>query len=90
MEGAKIRSLKIPNTLLVIITTAGRGHDNLGYEEYQYARNIASGDVLNPAYLPIIFEPPKKFKWRDEKIWHRSIRGLLTAFPIWSGCGRPL
>src|SRR4029079_9643578 len=45
--------LKIPNTLLVIITTAGRGHDNLGYEEYHYARRVASGEIHNPSYLPV-------------------------------------
>jgi phage terminase large subunit-like protein len=53
-----------------------RGHDNLAYEEYQYARRVASGEIHNPAYLPIIFEPPKKFDWRDEKIWHRVNPGL--------------
>ena len=65
--------LKIPNTLLVIITTAGRGHDNLAYEEYEYARKVATGAIENPSYLPIIFEPPAKFDWRDEAVWHRSI-----------------
>jgi phage terminase large subunit-like protein len=47
--------LKTPNTLLVIITTAGRGQDNLAYEEYKYAKRIAAGEIRNPAYLPIIF-----------------------------------
>lgn len=72
---------KIPNTLLVIITTAGRGHDNLAYEEYQYARKVAAGDIVNPSYLPIIFEPPRKFDWRDEKIWNRVNPGLKSGFP---------
>lgn len=73
--------LKVPNTLLVIITTAGRGHDNLGYEEYQYAKKIAAGEIVNPSYLPIIFEPPKKYDWRDEKVWHRVNPGLSCGFP---------
>lgn len=77
--------LKIPNTLLVIITTAGRGHDNLGYEEYQYARRVASGEIHNPSYLPIIFEPPQKYDWRDEKIWHRVNPGLAHGFPDLAG-----
>lgn len=76
---------KIPNTLLVIITTAGRGHDNLAYEEYQYARKVAAGEIVNPSYLSIIFEPPKKFDWRDEKIWHRVNPGLSLGFPDISG-----
>lgn len=73
--------LKIPNTLLVIITTAGRGHDNLAREEYDYARKVASGDIQNPSYLPIIFEPPAKYDWRDEKVWHRVNPGLKHGFP---------
>jgi phage terminase large subunit-like protein len=73
---------KIPNTLLVIITTAGRGHDNLAYDEYQYARKVAAGDIVNPSYLSIIFEPPaKQFDWRDERIWQRVNPGLQSGFP---------
>lgn len=77
--------LKIPNTLLVIITTAGRGHDNLGYEEYKYAKKVASGEIHNPAYLSIIFEPPAKYDWRDEKVWHRVNPGLAHGFPDLAG-----
>ncbi|WP_316214079.1 terminase large subunit [Bradyrhizobium sp. SZCCHNR2032] len=73
--------LKVPNTLLVIITTAGRGQDNLGYEEYSYAKKIAAGEIINRSYLPIIFEPPAKFDWRDEKVWHRVNPGLKYGFP---------
>jgi phage terminase large subunit-like protein len=72
--------LKVPNTLLVIITTAGRGQDNLAFEEYQYAKKIASGEIQNPAYLPIIFEPPAKYNWRDEKVWH-AVNPGLPIFP---------
>jgi phage terminase large subunit-like protein len=73
--------LKTPNTLLVIITTAGRGQENLGFEEYSYAKRVASGEIVNPAYLPIIFEPPAKYDWRDEKIWHLVNPGLQYGFP---------
>lgn len=73
--------LKQPNTLLVIITTAGRGQDNLCHEEYSYAKKVASGEIVNPAYLPIIFEPPAKYDWRDEKLWHRVNPGLKHGFP---------
>ena len=73
---------KIPNTLLVIITTAGRGHDNLAYEEYAYAKKVAAGEIANPSYLPIIFEPPKKFDWRDEKCGTGSIPACNMASPI--------
>jgi phage terminase large subunit-like protein len=73
--------LKSPNTLLVIITTAGRGHDNLAREEYDFAKKVASGEIDNPAYLPIIFEPPPKYDWRDERVWHAVNPGLAHGFP---------
>jgi phage terminase large subunit-like protein len=73
--------LKIPNTLLVIITTAGRGQDNLAYEEYRYAKRIAAGEIVNPSYLPIIFEPPKEYDWRDERVWNFVNPGLAHGFP---------
>lgn len=73
--------LKVPNTLLVIITTAGRGTESLAYEEYRYARSIAEGKIVNPAYLPIIFEPPEGADWRSEKLWHLVNPGLKQGFP---------
>jgi len=84
-KALKTGLLKIPNTLLVIITTAGRGHDNLAYEEYQYARKVAKGDITNESYLPIIFEPPAKFDWRDEKLWYAVNPGLKYGFPDLTG-----
>lgn len=80
-KALKTGMLKVPNTLLVIITTAGRGQDNLAHEEYRYAKRIAAGEIVNPSYLPIIFEPPAKFNWRDEKVWHRVNPGLAHGFP---------
>ena len=74
--------LKIPGTLLVIITTAGRGQDTLGYEEYKYARDVATGRIVDPAYLPIIFEPPEgDYDWQDEAVWHWCNPGLREGFP---------
>lgn len=80
-KALKTGLLKVPNTLLVIITTAGRGQDNLAHDEYRYAKRIASGDIVNPSYLPIIFEPPANYDWRDEAIWHFVNPGLKLGFP---------
>jgi phage terminase large subunit-like protein len=77
--------LKLPGTLLVIITTAGRGQEGLDWEEYAYARKVATGEVDNPGYLPVIFEPPPKYNWRDEKVWHRVNPGLKQGFPDLEG-----
>ena len=67
-KAIKTGLLKTPNTLLVIITTAGRGQECLAFNEYRYAKSVAEGSIDNPAYLPIIFEPPAKYDWKDEKV----------------------
>ena len=77
--------LKIPNTLLIIITTAGRGHDNLAYEEYQYARKVAAGEIVNPSYLPIIFEPPRNSIGAMKRFGTASIPALQYGFPDLTG-----
>jgi phage terminase large subunit-like protein len=59
--------VKVPDTLLVIITTSGRGQENLAYEMIEYARKVARGDIDDPATLPILFETPKEADWKDAR-----------------------
>lgn len=72
---------KVPGSLLCITTTAGRGQTGLAWEEYSYARRVALGEINNPAYLPIIFEPPAGAAWDDESTWHAVNPGLAFGFP---------
>jgi phage terminase large subunit-like protein len=74
--------IKSPGTLLCITTTAGRSQTGLAWDEYQYARRVASGEIPNDAYLPIIFEPPPNADWRDEDLWHYVNPGLTEGFPV--------
>lgn len=73
--------LKVPDTLLVMITTAGRGQSGLAWDEYQYARKIATGEIVNEAYLPVIFEPPKDADWEDPRVWDLVNPGMAEGFP---------
>lgn len=79
-EALKQGLTKTADTLMIVATTAGRGTENLGYEEYSYARKVATGEVDNPAYLPIIFEADND-NWRDEALWNRVNPGLQYGFP---------
>lgn len=72
---------KVPGSLLCITTTAGRGQSGLAWEEYEYARRIALGEIVNPQYLPIIFEPPPGSDWQDEDLWHLVNPGLVDGYP---------
>lgn len=80
-EAIKTGLLKTPGSLNVIITTAGRGQENIAYETYAYARKIALGEIDDPATLPIIFEPPPDADWQDEELWHAVNPGLACGYP---------
>jgi phage terminase large subunit-like protein len=72
---------KRPDSLMVIATTAGRGNENLGYDQYDYARRVALGEIINPEFLPIIFEAEPGDDWQDETVWHKVNPGLEHGFP---------
>lgn len=72
---------KVSNTLLVIITQAGRGQENLAFNILQYARKVASGEVIDPSFLPVLFEMEEGDDWEDEELWHFVNPGLAEGFP---------
>jgi phage terminase large subunit-like protein len=84
-EALRSGMVKTAGTLMVIATTAGRGSENIGFEQYDYARKVALGEIENPAFLPIIFEPEGDFEWCDEELWHRVNPGLRYGFPSLEG-----
>lgn len=73
--------VKVPGSLRIVITTAGRGQENVAYEIVDYARKVARGDIDDPTMLPILFETPADADWRDEALWHRVNPGLAHGFP---------
>lgn len=72
---------KTPGSLSVVITTAGRGQENVAFEVVDYARRVARGDVENEAWLPVLFETPADADWRDEAVWRAANPGLADGFP---------
>lgn len=80
-EALKSGMVKTSGTLMVIATTAGRGNENIGFEQYDYARRVALGEIDNPAFLPIIFEADPNADWQDEALWHRVNPGMAHGFP---------
>jgi len=72
---------KVPGSLHWITTTAGAGQDGLAFHVERYARDVASGAIDDPSFLPIIFETPAEFDWRDEEGWHFANPGLSLGYP---------
>nr|WP_276118380.1 terminase TerL endonuclease subunit [Pararhizobium qamdonense] len=72
---------KTPGSLMIIATTAGRGQENLAFEQIEYARKVAKGEIHDPATLPILLETPNDADWQDETVWHRANPGLAHGYP---------
>lgn len=85
---------KARGSLLVIITQSGRGQENLAFDLLAYARKVQSGEIENPAFLPILFETDpaevsdwegddvEEFDgWEDERLWHFMNPGLADGYP---------
>jgi phage terminase large subunit-like protein len=73
--------VKVKGSLLVVATTAGRGHDNIAWDIVEDARRVARGQVVDASILPIIFEAERNSDWRDEAIWQRVNPGLVHGYP---------
>lgn len=73
--------VKVPNSLSVVITTSGRGSDNIAFEVIDYARRVARGEIDDPATLPILFETPADADWKDEEVWKAANPGLAHGYP---------
>lgn len=80
-DAIKTGLVKTPGSLLVVTTTAGIGHENIAYETYKYAKAVATGQIEDEAFLPIIFEADPEEDWRDEAVWHRVNPGLSCIPP---------
>ena len=73
--------VKIPETLLIIATTAGRGQENLAWREWEYALKVQRGEIDDPATLPVIFAAEKDDDWQDETLWRAVNPGMQHGYP---------
>ncbi|MGY4469349.1 phage terminase large subunit-like protein [Bradyrhizobium sp. LB9.1b] len=76
---------KIDNSLLVIATTAGRGDDSKAWEVIERARKIARGEIVDPTWLPVLFEAPADCDYADEELWKRINPGSAHGYPSNAG-----
>lgn len=67
-----------PQGLTIAITTAGNSDQSLAYGEYQYSKELLSGETYNPHYFAYIAEAPDGVAWDTEEAWlaaQPSLRG---------------
>nr|WP_313010704.1 terminase TerL endonuclease subunit [Brucella intermedia] len=77
--------VKADDPLMIICTTAGRGQENIGWEKYDYAYKVATGEIVDPTFLPILFQADPGDDWQDEKTWLKANPGLPFGFPNITG-----
>lgn len=72
---------KVAGSLTIVISTSGRGQENVAWELVDYARKVARGEIDDDTLLPVLMETPADADWRDEAVWHRVNPGLAHGFP---------
>ena len=77
--------VKTPDSLLIVTTTAGRAQEYLAAKIVDYARKAARGDLIDPSFLPILYETPSDADWRDEAVWKAANSGLAHGYPDLEG-----
>lgn len=73
--------VKVPNTLMIVASTSGRGQENLAWKTVDYAVRVQKGEIDDPATLPVIFMAEEGDDWRDEAVWHAVNPGLAHGYP---------
>ncbi|MBN9015276.1 MAG: terminase large subunit [Rhizobiales bacterium] len=79
-EALKSGMPKTRGSLMIVATTAGRGQDDIAFETVDRARKVATGEIDDPSWLPILFETPADADWRDEAVWYRANPGLALSY----------
>lgn len=77
----RLGAAKVPGSLLVVATTAGRGNDSADFPVYSYAKKVQLGEIEDPSFLPVIFEAPRECDWQDEEVWRAVLPGLEHGYP---------
>ncbi|WP_234052686.1 MULTISPECIES: terminase large subunit [unclassified Xanthobacter] len=77
--------VKVPETLLIVATTSGRGQENLAWKTVDYAMKVQKGEIDDPATLPAIFMLEEGDDWQSEAVWARLNPGMVHGYPDLEG-----
>lgn len=58
--------------LTLITSTAGDNEESLGYEEYQYAKRVIAGEIIDPFYGALIYEASKDDDMDEPETWAKA------------------
>lgn len=57
--------------LFIGITTAGHDRNSICWEVWDYARKVRDGIILDPYFLPVLYEIKEGEDWTDAAVWKR-------------------
>lgn len=60
----------IPNSMQVLISTAGFDKNTTFFKQCQYAKKVLSGEIIDTTFQPWIFETPESADLDDEANWY--------------------
>lgn len=72
-------SMSRRNPLWLMITTAGSDKETICGREYDYAKKVLKKEVVDPTYLPIIYEVPENADWTDKNLWPMALPLLKSG-----------
>lgn len=58
--------------ILMVITTAGVDTQGICYEQYQYAKKILSGEILDTSFLAVVYESEPDDDIDDPETWRKA------------------
>lgn len=63
-----------------VISTAGRGDQNLAHDLWEYSRKVRDGEIDDASFLPVIFAASPDADWRDPEVWAAVNPGIEDGF----------
>ncbi len=55
--------IKRKNSLMISISTAGFRRESIGYEQFMYASKVASGELIDTSFLPLVYAAKPEQPW---------------------------
>ncbi|WP_428428238.1 terminase large subunit [Pararhizobium sp.] len=80
-QAMRLGASKVAGSLVIVATTAGRGNESPDFAVYEYAKKVQSSEVIDPTFLPIVFEGSRDDQWDDESTWAKVLPGLAYGYP---------
>jgi phage terminase large subunit-like protein len=82
LEIAKQSMTKRRQPILLMAGHAGTDQESIAYEQYQYAKGVIAGTLVDEQLLPVVFEATDTDDWQSEDTWRRVNPGYgITVQP---------